>query len=366
MNSPIVIINASRSPASHWAPLKKEKNLHLLSPVQLDTLFPVCKYSEWIKEQYDNGLPTEGGVSGETAMQLEQQAIKVITSANASIKDQGCQDIDEDATIDKVLESCAEQVKKLEPVESQSGDTCAICLDTLEPESDIRALACHHVYHSECIVPWLTTRKALCPLCKHDYYQKKQGECSNNNDNDHENNSDISDNDGSNNNSNNNSTQRLDLHTVPRHVLHPRLAADNNPTLMYPWEYPEIRNTGYNTVTGPNGATVRRMIGTTGVSYEPPATPISDDIFLEVKDIVSKFRKARSARRRSSSESGNSRDAVRSNVRNSGIANGNNSDSVLSPVSSGGSSSGSRRVRNRHLGSQENSDLHHKRWKFWK
>lgn len=55
----------------------------------------------------------------------------------------------------------------------ESGDTCAICLDTLEDDEDIRGLTCGHVFHSVCLDPWLTTRRACCPLCKKDYYTPK-------------------------------------------------------------------------------------------------------------------------------------------------------------------------------------------------
>lgn len=53
------------------------------------------------------------------------------------------------------------------------GDTCAICLDSLEDDDDVRGLTCGHAYHIACIDPWLTTRRASCPLCKHDYYIPK-------------------------------------------------------------------------------------------------------------------------------------------------------------------------------------------------
>ncbi|KAF2754176.1 hypothetical protein EJ05DRAFT_151001 [Pseudovirgaria hyperparasitica] len=53
------------------------------------------------------------------------------------------------------------------------GDTCAICLDTLEDDDDVRGLTCGHAFHAACVDPWLTGRRACCPLCKHDYYVPK-------------------------------------------------------------------------------------------------------------------------------------------------------------------------------------------------
>ena len=50
------------------------------------------------------------------------------------------------------------------------GDTCAICIDTLEEDDDIRGLTCGHAFHAGCLDPWLTSRRACCPLCKADYF----------------------------------------------------------------------------------------------------------------------------------------------------------------------------------------------------
>ena len=53
------------------------------------------------------------------------------------------------------------------------GDTCAICLDNLDDDDDVRGLTCGHAFHASCLDPWLTSRRACCPLCKADYYVPK-------------------------------------------------------------------------------------------------------------------------------------------------------------------------------------------------
>lgn len=54
---------------------------------------------------------------------------------------------------------------------------CAICLEEFEDNEKVKVLPCHHRFHIDCLVPWLTRRHASCPLCKFDvleHIQKSQ------------------------------------------------------------------------------------------------------------------------------------------------------------------------------------------------
>lgn len=64
----------------------------------------------------------------------------------------------------------AEELEEQDHLEDLGDDTCAICIEIMNEDSQVRLLTCGHIFHAECVDPWLTTRRAYCPLCKHDYY----------------------------------------------------------------------------------------------------------------------------------------------------------------------------------------------------
>lgn len=68
-----------------------------------------------------------------------------------------------------------DQIQIAVPTEmlNNPGDSCAICIDTLEDDDDVRGLSCGHAFHASCLDPWLTSRRACCPLCKADFYVPK-------------------------------------------------------------------------------------------------------------------------------------------------------------------------------------------------
>eukprot|EP00494_Astrolonche_serrata_P004990 UN05005 len=52
-------------------------------------------------------------------------------------------------------------------VEEEEDNTCGICLETFEQNSQVRDLPCRHYFHNECIDPWLRIKRT-CPKCRND------------------------------------------------------------------------------------------------------------------------------------------------------------------------------------------------------
>lgn len=72
------------------------------------------------------------------------------------------------------LEDEDKQIEDAAPVDQHdSGDVCSICLEVIEDQHQVRGLSCGHAFHADCVDPWFTVRRAMCPLCKHDYYVPK-------------------------------------------------------------------------------------------------------------------------------------------------------------------------------------------------
>lgn len=172
---------------------KREKKLLTLE--QLDEKAPLVKYKDWCDNRKENGLSTEGGISSAAvqamAASTNTSGVRVLDSKT---REDGPAEQSKQATTSDVnplqssqslelehnsqkdnsmvkVEEMPEAIEEREPaVTFDSGDLCAICIDNLESDDDVRMLPCHHVFHSDCVTPWLTTRRALCPLCKTDFY----------------------------------------------------------------------------------------------------------------------------------------------------------------------------------------------------
>ena len=187
-----------------------------MSMEEVNEKFPLTKYKTWRSNRAQEGLPTAGGIttnaasrpasirepreSKEVAKSEELQHANTVSTVDEKQPEHGkpeevAQPVAEPSTprpktaqssqnppetpIKQTMTNEEEEeddhIQTAVPAEQlpDPGDACAICIDTIEDEDDVRGLHCGHAFHASCVDPWLTSRRACCPLCKADYYVPK-------------------------------------------------------------------------------------------------------------------------------------------------------------------------------------------------
>lgn len=157
-----------------------------LTPEELEYLFPERTYQDWLnggaekdalerdihKEIQYTDSPAKGFDPLDKTAEAEttDEGIDLLVLPSKPATDAAS--LHTARTIETVY-SVHHPPENIESPHFSSG-SCAICLEEFEDQDVVRGLICGHVFHKTCVDPWLSNRKACCPLCKRDYYLKSK------------------------------------------------------------------------------------------------------------------------------------------------------------------------------------------------
>ena len=73
-------------------------------------------------------------------------------------------------------------LNKMEKERDEDGKRCPICLDDFESGQEVMLTPCNHMFHEDCIMPWVKSN-SQCPVCRYAFSEQMRERASNLNNN---------------------------------------------------------------------------------------------------------------------------------------------------------------------------------------
>ena len=152
-----------------------------LTSHEIDLLFPKKPYKVWLNGGQEDDKKRRNGILQEedTLLKNDEQVTNGVLQGtgvfNSAETRTGSSSEDNEKQMDLGLDETEQNdmiSEKAIGLQFSSG-SCVICPENLEQEDSVRGLLCGHVFHTDCLDPWLTTKRACCPICRRNYLLKE-------------------------------------------------------------------------------------------------------------------------------------------------------------------------------------------------
>lgn len=77
--------------------------------------------------------------------------------------------ITDEIRVKKLSEAAFDKIPIIKfDIQTHKNNSCTICYCDFEENEDLKKLPCEHLFHEDCIKPWLLNNNLNCPICRAD------------------------------------------------------------------------------------------------------------------------------------------------------------------------------------------------------
>ncbi|PYH92895.1 hypothetical protein BO71DRAFT_12931 [Aspergillus ellipticus CBS 707.79] len=159
----------------HYGDIETSRHPVILACV-VEERFPKVKYKVW-QENKDTANKEEGKTEASTDHQDDNRDNLAVASEDPSAIGPRINVISPSHGTPPASPCTSEGYEQAGLSADDTGKMCPICIDQFDGDDDIRELTCGHIFHASCLDPWITKRRASCPMCKMFFGAPRSSRC---------------------------------------------------------------------------------------------------------------------------------------------------------------------------------------------